>query len=510
MIEHTYVYTERVESPARQVPEGKRLPFGWQAFAVPPTNEGKPAKMHLAKEPESAASVTGPVYLRITVALDVREEKRVEARLASSGRIIGSFRIRYAYLFQPFQLELSLEEAELARQEGIELRMTEGHEPLWVFFEQHAASPSTLFVPHLLYGYGESEQEIDKAEQFLKRFLSLDSVQEFSWMGGCVWDGLWAISKRKSIVCPAGPTPREVLERQLGLFFDESMRLVYENPRSEPVDGMINGIECTLPFAVIAKLWPDHPTLDVALSFWKEHTQEDGVIQDGDTLSAEGSYTVAYPIAVLARQRRDEKLAELARKQLLLRRDRLPIDNDLYLRYTQKNGQVTRTFRNWARAFAWYMLGLAHTLTELEGLVEQNKLVAAGQANRADQAATEMAELREEFRRIADIALKHQLPDGLWANFLDEPSVEADTSGSAGIAAALVMGVGQGWLQSEAREAAERTYDALLQRLTPDGLLPGVAQSNRGGEALQRSDYRVLSQMGMGLLAQLYAALAKS
>lgn len=43
--------------------------------------------------------------------------------------------------------------------------------------------------------------------------------------------------------------------------------------------------------------------------------------------------------------------------------------------------------------------------------------------------------------------------------------------------------------------------------LTPDGMLTGVAQSNRGGISLQQSDYRVISQMGMGLMAQLAAAL---
>jgi hypothetical protein len=36
-------------------------------------------------------------------------------------------------------------------------------------------------------------------------------------------------------------------------------------------------------------------------------------------------------------------------------------------------------------------------------------------------------------------------------------------------------------------------------------MLRGVSQSNRGGEQLQRSDYRVIFPMGMGLLAQAIA-----
>ena len=34
-----------------------------------------------------------------------------------------------------------------------------------------------------------------------------------------------------------------------------------------------------------------------------------------------------------------------------------------------------------------------------------------------------------------------------------------------------------------------------------------LSQSNKGDEGLQRSDYRSISQMGMGLMAQLIAAI---
>ena len=55
-------------------------------------------------------------------------------------------------------------------------------------------------------------------------------------------------------------------------------------------------------------------------------------------------------------------------------------------------------------------------------------------------------------------------------------------------------------------KAAQKTFQGLKNHLTPDGFLTGVAQSNRGGQSLQQSDYRVISQMGMGLMAQLAAA----
>lgn len=57
-------------------------------------------------------------------------------------------------------------------------------------------------------------------------------------------------------------------------------------------------------------------------------------------------------------------------------------------------------------------------------------------------------------------------------------------------------------------EATAKAMAAVTAHLTPDGFLHGAAQGNKGGEALQRSEYRVLYQMGMGLFAQLLAAMA--
>ncbi|MBC7927866.1 MAG: glycoside hydrolase family 88 protein, partial [Bryobacteraceae bacterium] len=82
-----------------------------------------------------------------------------------------------------------------------------------------------------------------------------------------------------------------------------------------------------------------------------------------------------------------------------------------------------------------------------------------------------------------------------------------DTSGSAGIAAALAIGVREGWLDAKARSAAAKTLAGLRAHLTPDGFLGGVTQANKAGEGLQRGDYRVIYQMGVGIMGQLIAAL---
>lgn len=85
------------------------------------------------------------------------------------------------------------------------------------------------------------------------------------------------------------------------------------------------------------------------------------------------------------------------------------------------------------------------------------------------------------------------------------PDVLPDTSGSAGIAAAIAIGVNSGFLPKNYKKYPTQALRGLLPYLTPDGYLGGVAQDNRGGLELQRGPYRVLAQMGMGLLAQLVA-----
>ncbi|MDF2720404.1 MAG: hypothetical protein K0Q59_79, partial [Paenibacillus sp.] len=150
-------------------------------------------------------------------------------------------------------------------------------------------------------------------------------------------------------------------------------------------------------------------------------------------------------------------------------------------------------YRNWARGYAWYMLGMTRTWIELS---ENGFGGLAG-----------MDEVAAEIRRIADVAMHWRLPGKLWACYLDIPETEVETSGSSGIAAALALGAKNGLLPTQMLAVAEEALAALIGYLTPDGLLGGVSQHNAGGETLQNSGYRVLSQMGMGLMAQLYGAV---
>lgn len=447
-----------------------RAPFGWPVLRLPPDSG---LLLHWPAPPTSSAPAGG--WLRFTVSVDDREVKTVAVRLAESGTFLGTLELPYAHSLEPFHLRLSPEAYAAAAREGVRLSLQSGSVPLQLL--DHALPPGAeALAPQLV----PDTRPRDVETAFFERLGSLASVQTFGWMEGCVLDGLHDLHERSR-----SPRWRAALDAHLALFVTPSGELVYEDPRGRPADGRIYGIEGTLPFAVLAKISPRHPLLELMLRFYREKLSADGRFARPEHNTAEGSYTIAYPLAVIAGQRRDFALASLAADVLRVRRESLHRTDGIWLRH-EPDG--SRSFRSWARGVAWYLLGLARTLEHLGDL-------------------TPTADLADDFRSAAAWALRHQRSDGLWHNYLDDPAVLVDTSGSAGIAAAIARGARAGFLDASALDAAHRCWNGLLPFLTPDGFLDGAAQSNRGGEALQRGPCRVLSPMGMGLMGQLAAAL---
>ena len=413
----------------------------------------------------------------MTSGADDREEKTVAVSLAGSGIVVGRFDLRFAHALEPFQIHLSAEVWAAAGREGVRLRLEHGDKPWWIL-APGLTERAAVLSPHLL-----PEQPItadDRRAAFFDRVASLAVLQPFGWMEGCVLDGLYDLDRATK-----HPRWAAALEAHLAVFGLTTGQLVYEDPSGRPADGRIYGIEGTLPFAVLAKCAPQSPLLDLALEFWRQHLTADAAICDGDQLTAEGSYTVAYPLAVLAEARRDAELGTLALTQLRLRRQALHQSDGIWLRCSPPD---QRTFSWWARGVAWYLLGLVRSLEHLAWLGEA-------------------ADLQIELRQVADRVSCLQHDDGLWGCFLDDPRSPADPSGSAGIAAALARAANHGWLAPTATVVAQRTWQGLRTHLTADGFLGHAAQSNRGGEALQRSSYRVMSPLAMGLMGQLAAAL---
>ncbi|MFP4171730.1 MAG: glycoside hydrolase family 88 protein [Candidatus Hydrogenedentota bacterium] len=459
-----------VTAPPQELPEGKRAPAGWGVQAIP-REAGRALELHWNETEAEAVARDETARLRVTIGVDLRDTVRVDASIIG-GDSLGELRIGYASTHQLFELVLSADEARAALEHGVALRQAEGGAQLFIMdgtAAEDAPPAPALQTPHLLTG-----QSADPAATLEKRLASLDTLQPFGWMEQCMIDGLADLGHDDAV------------RERLGLYVDPNGNLEYENPRSEPVSGRVYGIEGSGMFARIATHMLGNPALAVVRDFWEARRDEQGCVIDSNATSAEGCYTVAYPMAVLAAQGDAPELADEAVRQLLLRRDRLVHENALWLRHHAQD-PPDRSFGNWARASAWYLLGWVRVMRELD-----------------DHEA--FPKLEEELRRAADWVMARQRGDGLWAVYVDEPDLAADTAGAAGIAAALAIGHAEGWLDNGARESADRAYEALLNHLTPDGLLAGGSQSNKGGETLQRSEYRVILMPGTGLMAQLIAA----
>lgn len=455
-------------------PVSKRTPAGWSTFALVPG-----IQTLLRQAVGESKSGNERAWLRLTTAVDDRVQRIIVVALPS-GKQLGVLDLRFAHAIEIFQLELIGDDVLEALHDGVTLRLEGDGDPIW-FFSSSGYSNTPLpieYHPHLM----TAQAAADPSQEYHNRFASLASLQGFGWMEGCILDGLRSLERFGT----DNARYRKARKAHWQNFAGIAGELSYESPRSVVFTNKMYGIEGCLPFADLAFDDPHHPWLAYFETLIKDLQRPDGTIQDDEFLSAEGSYTVAFPLAALAVARKSPEWAELALKQLRIRQSRLWHDGAIWLRFLD-DGQ--RTFRNWARAVSWYFLGLIRTL----------EILRDGVRNTAD--------LEAEARRVAEWILPKQNTDGLWSVYVDAPELAQDTSGSAGIATALALGARIGILPMSAADAAARTLAGLVPHLTPDGFLGGTSQSNRGGEVLQRSDYRVLSQMAMGLKAQLLAEL---
>jgi rhamnogalacturonyl hydrolase YesR len=445
------------------LPEGSRLPLGWPAIGISPDD---PVVFHLdEKLPETK------LFMRVSIAQETWDKKLLHVGIPETKTYLGTIDIRSSSVLVPYELEIGKEHVPAINKHGLEVWL-EASEPLWIFDKPAAGVDNSSFLPHLI----ASTNENGSVQDFLDRFMSVSSVQAFGWREGTVLDGLWQLYTQKG-----EQRALDAIKQHLDLYFDADKNLVYETARSVPRDNQIDGIESTIPFATLARLEPKHPILNIAIEAWDSYTRKNGMVTDGMTRTAEGCYTVAYPMAVIGKAWKREDLMKNAIEQLK-HRFVLIEDGGFYLRYTEGD----KTYRNWARGAAWFLLGFARTISELKDEIQDE-------------------EVNEKFREGIDIALAMQREDGLWSCFMHE-DVLPDTSGSAGISAAILTGIQDGILPESYREATEKCWKGLQKYITPDGFLKGVAQDNRGGIELQQSDYRVIAQMGMGMMAQLYAA----
>ncbi len=468
---HRYI-ADAVNHPATPLPARKRIPLGWPAFPVPVSGTEKV----ILSFPELKTNAK-EVSFRLTAAIDFREEKVISLYLPESGAEIGTMQMIYAHPFQPFEISIDKKWLKPIQQEGLGLRMAQGTKDAWFFLPDTSRTDNLGLQPQLLKGKSPG-----KEKAFMENLYSMNSFSPFGWMGGCVLDGLLELHRNGS------QEALQILELQLGKFLDDEKGIIFENPHTEPLDGTFNSIEDFLPFAAITALYPEHPAIDQALAFCMKKKNQEGIIMGGRHLTTEGCYTVAYPLAEIARKRNDATLAGIALDQIKYRAKYLAENNVIYQRATLKH---EKAYRNWGRGAAWYLLGMVKTLHALQEM------------------EVDTGELQQIFTETMRWVIPLQNREGLWYGYLDRPETGIDTSTTGGIAAAIAWGCNEGWLPAPYKAYAENAYEGLLQYLTPDGFLTQVSQINRGGEALQTSGYRVITQFGMGLLAQLKAVLEK-
>ncbi len=461
-------FLAKVDGSKVNLPTDKYIPFNWAFSEISAENEGVKLSWNQSNIPKNAS-----YRLRITSATDVREVLVLEVKSAISGKIIAEWNLQFAAMLQPFDLDISEEDSKLLLSEGIQLRILKGTKPFWFFSNSIENVAPNAYLPHLLV---YDKKNIQK-DAWQDRLLSNESLQTFGWQQGVVWDGMLEISKHSN-------KAKKVLEEQLNLYF-ANQNLIYCNLNNIKSEGEIHTVESILPFAILAQINPTHPLLQTAISFCEKHANANGVIADGTgenrMVKTEECYTVSYPLAVLAKNLNRPDLAQLAIKTLQSRVSVLEKGNSIYQRGIEQ-GELF--FENWSRGVAWYLLGLAKTLVHLPESEQKESL-------------------KISFQKSVEKVLIYQQPNGLWFNFFHEPKTGLETSGTAGIAAALMYGVQHGLLNEKHKTAAFKAQIGLLPYLTPDGYLTGTAQVNKGGDALQQHGFRIISPYTLGFFAHL-------
>ncbi|MBC7919856.1 MAG: hypothetical protein H7Z75_02080, partial [Ferruginibacter sp.] len=323
------------------MPDHKRVPLAKTAFPVMAQGEVRLRFPGLKDE-------KGSYWLRLTAAIDFREEKRVQVALGDTGQSVGVFDIRYAHPFQPFEIPVDKKWIPHIQQRGLSLTLAKGNTEAWFLTPGPAMGDFEGLQPQLLLSIRTGNEQA-----FLANLYSMNAFSPFGWLGGCVLDGLHELGR-------TGDTQaRAALDNHLNVFLDDQKGIVYENPMTVPLDGSFNSIEDFLPFACIVDRFPMHNSVRKATAFLLARKNADGIIVSGNDITTEGCYTVAYPLAAIAKNTRDGQLAQIALDQLTHRMQFLTAERAIFQRATLQGGKA---YRNWGRGVAWYLLGSVKTL----------------------------------------------------------------------------------------------------------------------------------------------------
>ena len=118
----------------------------------------------------------------------------------------------------------------------------------------------------------------------------------------------------------------------------------------------------------------------------------------------------------------------------------------------------------WGRGNGFAILGLMEALTHLpEAWVERPKVL-------------------EIYRRHAEALARHQAPDGMWRQVVDEPGSYRELTVTAMTLVALTRGLSLGWLDNEYVSIIDRGWIGLSTHVAQDGTLVDVCTGTGAGD----------------------------
>ena len=421
----------------------------------------------------SAVPAAARVYLRFVNAADCRRNVRFEVQIGSwrgsqAGRVMAAW--------ESFLLELPRNTPRSVTQIGIRavtetcslvesLRPSDPLPSVVMHSHQLAPRSSILWV-------ATSLPPSQRALQFLRSSAAFDYL---GWMTGCTTTALALLDQ------PA----LEVRFSGVG----EGLPLLSGTPfeLSTADEGNIAHLESFAPLAALAK---SSFSTDVQARLEAAAPQLLALcLADLPQYTSEGCFTLAYPLACIANRLEQPQLLAAA-EFAVLRRWEVLLSGSVIAQRCRADG-AEQWMEHWARGTAWLVLGTALVALEMPAHAQQvlvQKLVS-----------------------VIPMLLEQQLEGGLWSVFTDRADTGAESSGSAGIAAALAIAVRQGWLAPDlelrALMAARACAVALEGCVDADGCLNLVSQHNPAGEQALQIGHRMRAAWGTGLYAILLWAL---
>ena len=121
----------------------------------------------------------------------------------------------------------------------------------------------------------------------------------------------------------------------------------------------------------------------------------------------------------------------------------------------------------WGRGNGFAILGLTEALTFLPDNWSERPRVL------------------DVYRRHAEALVRHQAPDGMWRQVVDEPGSYRELTVTSMTLVALARGVRLGWLDDTYRSVIDRAWSGIATHITEDGTVVDASTSTGAGETKQ-------------------------